>query len=185
MSEDGAIELVPEARRGLGFQSYGARPEINGVVYRPLIKHRALEGAFMEVLRLDEGRLYLDGLVEPFEVQQISTSWAAPGRTNAFHIHPKRLQDELWCVLEGELLVWLVDLRKHAGTSGQKRSYLLSGEAPALLHIPSGVAHGYRASARGALLLYAMNAQFDPLDPNEGRLSWDFFGAALWEEDRG
>jgi dTDP-4-dehydrorhamnose 3,5-epimerase len=30
-----------------------------------------------------------------------------------------------------------------------------------------------------------MNGQFDPADPNEGRLPWDHFGAELWEPDRG
>jgi dTDP-4-dehydrorhamnose 3,5-epimerase len=30
-----------------------------------------------------------------------------------------------------------------------------------------------------------MNSQFDVQDPNEGRLAWDFFGAELWEDDRG
>ena len=62
---------------------------------------------------------------------------------------------------------------------------MLSGEQPALLHIPAGVAHGYRAGSDGALLAYALNRQFDADDPNEGRLPWDHFGRELWEDDRG
>ena len=54
-----------------------------------------------------------------------------------------------------------------------------------MLHIPTGVAHGYKAGPDGALLAYAMNSQFNIDDPNEGRLPWDHFGAELWEEDRG
>ena len=137
----------------------------------------------MEYLRLTEGRA--EGLDVPFEVRQVSFSWAVPGRINAFHVHPKEVQDEVWCVVAGTLLVWLVDVRAGSPTAGHKRAYVLSGEAPGLLYIPSGVAHGYKAGPEGALLVYAMNNQFNPKDPNEGRLPWDAFGAELWEEDRG
>jgi dTDP-4-dehydrorhamnose 3,5-epimerase len=85
--------------------------------------------------------------------------------------------------VHGELQVWLVDCR--AGSGGTRRQVLLSGEEPAVLVIPPGVAHGYRAGRRGALLLYAADRQFDPDQPNEGRLPWDYFGRELWEEDRG
>jgi dTDP-4-dehydrorhamnose 3,5-epimerase len=33
--------------------------------------------------------------------------------------------------------------------------------------------------------VYAMDQQFNLADPNEGRLPWDFFGADLWNENRG
>jgi hypothetical protein len=36
-----------------------------------------------------------------------------------------------------------------------------------------------------ATLVFAMDQQFNPSDPNEGRLLWDFFGADLWSENRG
>jgi dTDP-4-dehydrorhamnose 3,5-epimerase len=137
----------------------------------------------MEVARLVEGRVA--GLPAAFEVRQLSLSVAVPGRVNAFHLHPKRPQEELWCVLQGDLLVWLADLRPDSPTCGARRSCLLTDEEPGLLHIPPGVAHGYRAGAVGALLLYATNDPFDPSDPNEGRLPWDIFGRDLWEEDRG
>jgi dTDP-4-dehydrorhamnose 3,5-epimerase len=177
------IRLQEQTAQAVSFESYAPGSEIDGVFQRPLRKHRALEGWFMEHLRLDRGEVA--DLPDAFDVRQISISRAVPGRVNAFHIHPKRVQDELWCVIEGTLLVWLVDVRADSPTVGKRRKVLLSGEAPALLHIPSGIAHGYRAGPGGALLLYAMNSQFDPQDPNEGRLPWDFFGAELWEDDRG
>lgn len=165
------------------FQDYAPPPAIDGVVQVPLKKHRALEGSFMEHLRVTAGKV--EGLPVDFEVRQVSVAFAVPHRINAFHLHPKRVQDELWCVVQGRMLVWLVDLREGSPTQGVARSYLLDGEQPALLYIPSGVAHGYKAGAEGALLLYAMNSQFDLQDPNEGRLPWDFFGTERWEEDRG
>ncbi|MCL6529462.1 MAG: dTDP-4-dehydrorhamnose 3,5-epimerase family protein [Meiothermus ruber] len=177
------MKLDDKALAHLTYQNYLEAASITGVFYHPLKKHRALEGAFMEYLRLKDGRV--EGLPVPFEARQFSVSWAVPGRINAFHLHPKRTQDELWCVVQGALLVWLVDVRADSPTKGAKRSFLLSGEAPSLLYIPSGVAHGYRAGYQGALLLYAMNDQFNPSDPNEGRLPWDFFGADLWADDKG
>jgi dTDP-4-dehydrorhamnose 3,5-epimerase len=175
--------LDPKSQSALSFQRYDPAPEIAGVVVHPLKKHRSLEGSFMEYLRLGQGQVM--GLPVAFEAKQVSVSWAAPERVNAFHVHPKRPQDELWCVLEGELLVWLADVRQDSATHGHKRPFLLSGEAPGLLYIPAGVAHGYKAGQRGATLLYVMNDQFNLQDPNEGRLPWDFFGAELWEADKG
>jgi dTDP-4-dehydrorhamnose 3,5-epimerase len=178
-----SIRLEEQAQLATTFQSYPASDEIEGVFQRPLRKHVALEGWFMEHLRLGGG--LADGLPVSFEVQQISISRAVPGRVNAFHIHPKRVQDELWCVVEGTLLVWLVDVRAESPTTGNRRKIMLSGDAPSLLHIPTGVAHGYKAGPAGALLVYGMNSQFNLQDPNEGRLPWDFFGSDLWEDDRG
>ncbi|HEX2191438.1 MAG TPA: dTDP-4-dehydrorhamnose 3,5-epimerase family protein [Longimicrobiaceae bacterium] len=153
---------------------------------RPLRKHRAENGWFAEVLRLSGGAVEGAGDDDaPTLLRQLSASGAAPGRINAFHVHPRRGQNELWTVLQGQLLVWLVDCRAGSATAGVRQRVVLSGEEPALLRIPAGVAHGYRAGPEGALLVYAMDQQFDAADPDEGRLPWDHFGAGLWEEDRG
>lgn len=177
------IKLADEYAKVLTFQDYGPQPPIGGVFVAPLTRHRAPEGSFMEHLRLTGGKV--DGLPVDFEVRQVSVATAVPGRINAFHIHTKVVQDELWCVTAGTMLVWLVDLRDGSPTLGNRRRHVLSGEQPTLLHIPSGVAHGFRAGAEPATLVYAMNSQFNIDDPNEGRLPWDHFGAELWEEDRG
>jgi dTDP-4-dehydrorhamnose 3,5-epimerase len=178
-----SIRLVPEVARAVTYQSYAPQAAIDEVFYHPLTKHRALEGWFLEYLRLSEGQV--NGLPIQFTSRQISFSRANPHRINAFHLHPKTIQDELWCVLDGTMLVWLVDCREGSPTLGVKRKYLLGGEAPALLYIPSGVAHGYKAGAEGALLVYSVNSQFNLQDPNEGRLTWDYFGSTLWADDRG
>lgn len=176
-------DLTPDAREALRFQQYASQPMIEGVWLKPLTVHRALEGSFMEAMRLTDGRI--EDAHAALELRQVSVSRAIPGRINAFHLHPKATQDELWLVLSGTLLVWLVDVRAESPTAGHRRKAVLSGEQPSWLHIPTGVAHGYRAGPDGALLLYAMNSQFDLEDPNEGRLDWDFFGPELWEDDRG
>jgi len=178
-----SIRLTPSEQQALTFQEYPAAPSIEGVFYRPLRKHLDVNGWFMEHLRLTGGRV--DGLDVEFDTRQVSFSRAAAGRVNAFHVHPKVVQDELWCVVDGCLMVWLVDCREGSPTAGTKRRFILNSDQPALLYIPSGVAHGYKAGPAGALLVYAMNSQFNLADPNEGRLGWDHFGAELWEEDRG
>ena len=177
------IELAIEYADGLKFEAYPAAPLIEGVWVHALKKNRSENGAFMEYLRLgDDGVQGLPGSLVP---RQISVSWAAPGRINAFHIHVKQEQNEIWCVLHGQLMIWLVDCRADSPTLGVRRRLVFSGEQPMMVHIPSGVAHGYQASEQGATLLYSMDAQFDITDPNEGRLAWNQFGDDLWDEDRG
>jgi dTDP-4-dehydrorhamnose 3,5-epimerase len=177
------IELTDDVMAALTIQQYGAQPQIDGVFYHPLKKHRALESDFMEYMRLTGGTM--DNFPHQFEPRQISLATAAPGRINAFHLHPKVEQNEMWCVIAGRMKAWLVDIRKDSPTVGVKRQFVLNGEEPGFLFIPTGVAHGFQSGRDGATLLYAMNSQFNFDDPNEGRLPWDFFGADLWEADRG
>lgn len=177
------VPLTPDAREALRFQDYAPKPVIDGVFFQPLKVFRDINGSFMEYVRLTDGKI--EGLGIDFEARQVSLSKAAPGRINAFHVHPKSIQDECWCVIDGALLVWLADIRDGSPTAGVRRPFVLTGEAPGLLHIPAGVAHGYKAGPAGAMLLYVMNEQFNIDDPNEGRLPWDHFGADLWEDDRG
>ena len=173
-----AVDLSPEVCKSVSFQDYSPQASIDGVVIAPLKKHRQLEGSFMELARIQNGEFG-----EGFEVRQVSLAIASPDRINAFHIHPKRPQDEKWTVVSGCLLVWLIDCRNGSATEGRRFSVVLSGENPAMLTIPAGVAHGYKAGHEGASLIYFMNDQFDLADPNEGRLPWDLFGSELWAAD--
>jgi dTDP-4-dehydrorhamnose 3,5-epimerase len=177
------IELLPEFQTKLKFEEYPVAPQIDGVWLQTLRKNRSENGWFMEYARLSNSRL--ENTPTPLELRQISVSYAEPGRINAFHIHTKLEQNEIWTVIHGQLMVWLVDCRAGSATAGVKRKVILSGEQPTQLYIPSGVAHGYKAGSAGATLLYAMDQQFELSDPNEGRIPWDYFGTDLWHEDRG
>ncbi len=176
-------DLSKPAAEALTFQAYEPHPAIDGVWTHKLVKRRSDNGFFMEYARLSQGNV--EGLPHDFTAKQISVSRAEPGRINAFHIHPREPQNELWTVIQGRLKVWLADCRAGSPTEGKKRPFILNGEEPAQLYIPAGVAHGYQAGPDGATLLYAMDQQFNLDNPNEGRLPWDFFGADLWAEDRG
>jgi dTDP-4-dehydrorhamnose 3,5-epimerase len=175
------IDLTPEASAQLSFQRYDPAPAIDGVRLTPLKLHAALQGGFMELARLDAGVV----AGADFHARQISLATAAPGRINAFHLHPREEQNELWTVIAGRLRVWLVDVRAGSPTVNARREVLLTGSNPQRLFIPWGVAHGYQAGPEGATLLYMADAQFNLEAPNEGRLPWDAFGAELWAEDRG
>ncbi len=176
-------KLSAEISQNLSFQEYPAAPQISGVWLHKLKKRRSDNGFFMEYLRLGKGQA--ENLPTDFELRQLSVSQAAPGRINAFHLHPNEPQNELWTVIQGQLKVWLVDCRAGSSSEGVKRQVILSGEEPMQLYIPAGIAHGYQAGPQGALLLYGMDQQFNPTKPNEGRLPWDYFGVELWDEDRG
>lgn len=167
----------------LSYETYPPAPEIEGVWTHQLRKNRSENGAFMEYARL--GTEGLEGTPGHLIPRQISVSWAAPGRINAFHIHVKEVQNEVWCVIQGQLMVWLIDCRANSSTLGVHRKLVLSGEQPTMVYIPSGVAHGYQAAETGATLLYSMDAQFNLSDPNEGRMPWDTFGEDIWAPDRG
>jgi dTDP-4-dehydrorhamnose 3,5-epimerase len=177
------IELILDAQAKLEFEAYPPTPQINGVWVNPLRKNRSENGWFMEYIRLANGTV--QNIPSALEIKQVSVSSAEANRINAFHIHTKLEQNEIWTVLQGQLMVWLVDLRKGSITAGVKRKVILSGEQPMQLYIPSGVAHGYKAGFNGAILLYGMDQQFNLADPNEGRLPWDFFGVDLWLENQG
>ena len=179
------VALSEGVQGALSFQRYERAPTIEGVASWPLRRHWSENGWFAEYLRLDGGAAALPDGISPIEIRQLSFSRAAPDRINAFHIHPKVAQNEIWTVIEGQLLIWLADCRRDSPTEGLMQRVVLTAEEPRQLLIPAGVAHGYRAGPEGGLLVYAMDQQFDPADPNEGRLPWDHFGAGLWEEDRG
>ena len=80
----------------------------------------------------------------------------------------------------------------HAYPGGGSRLHLLRfvlGDGKdRLVRIPPGVAHGCTNLARQmGRILYFVDVQFsaDPETTEEGRLPWDFLGAAIWEVQKG
>jgi dTDP-4-dehydrorhamnose 3,5-epimerase-like enzyme len=65
---------------------------------------------------------------------------------------------------------------------------ILGDGATRLVRIPPGVAHGVRNLGAGTgRIIYFVDVQFtaEPAETDEGRLPWDYLGAAVWDVTRG
>jgi dTDP-4-dehydrorhamnose 3,5-epimerase-like enzyme len=137
-------------------------------------------GAFTELARVSGG---IAAAFPGFEIKQINYSEMDPGVIKAFHVH--RQQTDVWFVPPGDkMLLVLLDVRDGSKTRNVQRRLVLGDGGSRLVRIPPGVAHGVKnlAPSRGRVI-YFVDRQFSP-DPNqgdEGRLPWDFAGAAIWE----
>ena len=152
------MRLNDDAQRAYSVQDYAAPPAIQGVEL------------------VDLKRIADDG-----------GNFTEPGAIKAFHIH--RGQTDVWFVPPGDkMLLVLLDVRAGSPTSSVARRLVLGDGASRLVRIPPGVAHGVKnlAATRGRII-YFVDVQFQavPAECDEGRLPWDFAGAAVWDVVRG
>ena len=178
------IELTDAAKRAMALQDYGRPPEIEGVALVDLKRFTDDGGSFMELTRLERGAA---AALPGFECRQVNYSEMDPGVIKAFHIH--RRQTDVWFVPpDDKMLVVLLDVRARSKNPNAQRRLILGDGHARLLRIPPGVAHGVKnlAPSRGRII-YLVDCQFSP-EPDacdEGRVPWDFVGAAVWEPTRG
>ena len=105
------------------------------------------------------------------------------------HVHPNHA--DYLCVLRGEMLLALHDMRPHSPTYRLSVHLLLSGERPCSASIPPGVAHGFYF-ARETSYVYAMSHYWNVADelgcrwddPDLG-LSWPTSDPLLSARDAG
>jgi dTDP-4-dehydrorhamnose 3,5-epimerase len=139
------------ARPGEGFAALGA-------VWMPLRVHTDARGWFTEVWRAG-----LSGETQP---KQISISKTLPGVTKAFHFHKK--QEDLFVPMTGAFRIVLLQTI----SPYEALSFWWREGAEGALHIPAGLAHGYRVEGTGeGRMLYLTSETYSPQD--EGRLEWD------------
>lgn len=113
----------------------------------------------------------------PLNGGQINYSELVPGVVKAFHRHQK--QTDYWCVIRGNAKVVLVDER-----SGKReiKTYCVGEQNPQVIEIPPGVWHGYTPIGNQmAGMLYWVTERYNPASPDEERLSWDAYGAEVWQ----
>jgi dTDP-4-dehydrorhamnose 3,5-epimerase len=163
-------------------QEYNQKQSINGVKLIDLKLHADDGGEFLELGRLDQGKMKS---LPDFEVKQFSWSRLLPGTVKAFHIH--RRQADLWYVSPFDrVLVGLADLREESPTYNVKIRLVLGGSQAKLLYIPRGVAHGAgNPWSQPATVVYFTDKEFDPANPDEGRLPYDLFGQDFWTIKKG
>lgn len=139
------------ARPGEAFSALGA-------TWTPLHPHADPRGWFAEVWRFDQDRK-----IHP---RQISLSKTNPGVAKAFHFHHK--QEDLFVPVAGVLRIVLLQT---ASPFGGLSIWWKEGSEGAL-HIPAGLAHGYRVEGPGeGIMLYLTSETYSPED--EGRMEWD------------
>ena len=178
------MEFSPEAKRAFQLQAYGGAPTIEGVRLIELVRHADDGGAMTELARLSDARAA--GLGD-FVVRQVNYSEVAPGTIKAFHLHAR--QTDVWFVPPSDrMLVVLLDVRSGSRTEGVRQRIVLGNGSSRLLVIPPGVAHGVRnvGESRGSILYFTdLHFSPEPAACDEGRLPWDYAGAAVWEVTRG
>ncbi|MBI4611422.1 MAG: dTDP-4-dehydrorhamnose 3,5-epimerase family protein [Candidatus Rokubacteria bacterium] len=177
------MELSDEARRAFRLQDYTPKPQIKGVEIVGLARHTDDGGSFTELGRFTAGAC---GAFPGFVLAQLNYSELEPGVMKAFHLH--RRQTDIWYVPPADkILLLLIDLRAGSPTEGARMRLVLGDGHSRLVLIPPGVAHGCRnlGPVRGRII-YFTDTHFspDPGSSDEGRLPWDFAGAAIWETSR-
>ena len=175
-------DLDEKARSRIYTQDYTAQELVDGVKIIQLKNITGEEGAFCEILRLNQN----GGIVSlpNFHIAQINRSTQFPGSVKAWHLHLR--QDELWYVPEESHLVGgLWDVRKGSKTVGKTNRIILGAGTHRLLYIPRGVAHGSaNFSSSMGIIVYFMNGQFDIKNPDEQRIPWDARGSDFWKPER-
>ena len=159
-------------------QEYKQSKMIDGVRLIDFEFHSDEGGDFYEIARLTNG---LVNSLGSFDLKQINRSRFNPGLIKAFHLHLK--QDEIWAVHPlDRLLVGLVDARKDSETEGLQMRLVMGAGKCGMLYIPRGVAHGGMAlDIKPVDVIYLVNQNFSPSDPDEWRLPWNVLGNEFWE----
>lgn len=125
---------------------------ISGVAIKKIIKHSDERGFFAELIKFGEKTFH--------EVLQTSYSETKPGLIKAWHVHDYW---EVWCVIKGEAMVALHDLRPDSPTFRKTQVIYAGEENMNVIAIPGGVAHGYKPLGKKTMgILYHASEVYDP-----------------------
>jgi dTDP-4-dehydrorhamnose 3,5-epimerase len=114
-----------------------------------------------------------DGL--RFELREEFYSVSQRGVLRGMHFQtPPADHQKLVSCLVGRALDVLLDLRKRSSTYGAHFSLELRGDAPQLLWIPRGVAHGFLSLEPGTCVAYKTDREHAP--EHDAGVRWDSFG---------
>ena len=163
-------------------QNYFTKRLIEGVKLIDLKKFSDCGGSFSEISRVVDGEM---SEFPGFEIKQANYSEVLPGAIKAGHYHLK--QDDVWVVPpSSRLLIGLMDLREDSPTYEAKQRFVMGDGKAQLLFIPKGFLHGTaNVWRKPASLIYFVNQQFDPKNPDEIRLDYTVFGEGFWEIQKG
>jgi len=114
-------------------------------------------------------------VIQPAHIYQSATDF---GVVKAWHLH--REHTDQFVVTRGKLQVVCADVRRGAGTFKRYNSIIVGAQNPALIKIPPGIMHGWKAlSVPEAIVVNLQSHGYDPND--ELRFSWDTLSPGVWE----
>lgn len=144
-----------------------------------LVSLRRLEDARGSFVKTYSRQLF-DAHGEPFDLREEFYSLSRKDVVRGLHFQvPPRAHAKIVYCAAGAVLDVLVDLRAGAG-QGRVASIVLRGDAPALLVIPPGVAHGFKSLADDSLMVYKTSTEHSP-EHDQG-IRWDSVGFD-WQVD--
>lgn len=146
---------------------------IPGARQRSVTFHHDGRGEFGEIWRAEWTYSLAEPGVQP-DMRQANLSRSDPRVLRGLHLH--RRQADLWIIAEGHALVALVDVRPAVAGNGSPIVQTLDASAGDILYLPAGVAHGFYARDRIALVYLVTNA-YDGTD--ELGFAWDDPEAAV------
>lgn len=152
-------------------------PTIDGVIFRmlrPIVDGRGDVTELWSLPWVDR-----EGLVVPQHIYQSATDY---GVTKCWHLH--EVHTDQFTVTRGKLQVVCADIRDDSPTFGQVNSFIIGVQSPALLLIPPGIMHGWKALAPPETIV--VNLQSHPYDPaDEFKFPWDCVLTDVWEPRNG
>lgn len=115
------------------------------------------------------------------DIKQVNYSEMPPGAIKAFHLHKK--QTDYWFVPpSSKMLLVLFECRDGKPFPFER---MILGPDPQVIEIPPGVAHGVKnVGLNDGVIIYGVTERFDPVNPDEHRLPWNYLGEDIWEMDR-
>lgn len=141
---------------------------ILGAVLLPLERRPDARGDFLKVLH----RPTLRALGAGAEVAECYVTTSRRGVIRGLHLQlPPHDHEKIVCCLAGRITDLLLDVRVGSPTFGQHVALALSGDEPASVVIPPGVAHGFECLSDEAVVLYHTSTVHAPLA--DAGIRWD------------
>ncbi len=153
--------------------------------------------AGIEGMRMKHLQTHLDGRGDVIEMWSLpwidrGEEWIVPkhiyqsatdhGVIKAWHLHA--LHTDQFVITRGKMQVVCVDVREDSPTHGCVESWIVGVQRPALILIPPGVLHGWKALSAPETIV--VNLQSEPYDPSdEIRFPWDTILTDIWEPNNG
>lgn len=120
-----------------------------------------------------------EGLIIPQHVYQSATDFSV---IKAWHLHA--IHTDQFTVTRGKMQVVCVDIREDSPTFGHVNSFIIGIQRPAMILIPPGVMHGWKALSQPETIV--VNLQSHPYDPaDEFKYPWNCVLTEVWEPKYG